>query len=55
MKLYNELTPAGIKRRFRKVAELALLQYDIRYSTVEFYTEDTNVFFKVFGTDGIWT
>lgn len=52
MKPYSELTPKGIKRRLRKVIELALLEYDIEYNKIEYFIEETNIFYKVYGSDG---
>ena len=52
MKPYDSLTPAGIKRRLRKVAELALEEYALAIESIDYLIEETNVFFKLMDTDG---
>ncbi len=37
--------------RFKKVAVLGLKEYDLNYDSIEFLTEETNVFFEVKGKD----
>lgn len=52
MKPYESLTPTGIKRRLRKVAELAVEQYALKIESISFLDEATNVFFKLTDTNG---
>ncbi len=52
MKPYDQLTPAGIKRRLKKVAELALDSYDLSIEELDYLVEETNVFFKATGSQG---
>ncbi len=52
MKKYNELTELGKKRRMHDVAKEAIKQYDIDAKSISYITEETNIFFKVVGSDG---
>lgn len=47
MKKFNELTRLGRIRRARKIILEALEHYDLDIETMDFLTEDTNIFFKI--------
>ncbi len=52
MKPYEELTPAGKKRRLRILALLALEHYEIQITSLEYYMEQTNIFFSLTDNNG---
>ena len=44
MKAYKNLTEIGKKRRLKKLAQIALKQYDINVEKLDYLIEETNIF-----------